>query len=493
MTRAVLLLALLSQDPKAPVPPVGGQKKAEKSLRDTFKDDYASKDPAARRAFAIRLMSDAVDAGTDAVSRYVMLRDARDLAAEALDLSTAFMAIDKQVRFFEINPEESKAAAFAAARKKVAFPADAAALAESCLQTLPEAVKRGDFDGAARLAKEAEGLAKTAKAAALAARAADAIKELPELRKENEGYAKAELTLSVNAGDPEANLLYGRYLCFVKGDWEKGLPCLAKTTVPGLAEAARKEIEKPATPESQVFAGEAWASLGDGEKQPLLRKRYYTRATHWLEAALAGATGLLRSRAERRLDEAAAKSGSSAINLLRMIDPSKDAINGAWKRTPQGLVSSEAPFAHLEIPYAPPAEYDLDMTLTLRRGASLDMGIVGGGKSFVAIINGWAGTASGIWWLNSTSAQNNETTYRGQVFQADKPTRLLFSIRTGGLTLSADGKPIIRWKGSFDRIGTHTNYVPRDRTALFLGTYASEFLFSAITLTPVTGEGRKLR
>src|SRR5690606_27927305 len=52
-------------------------------------------------------------------------------------------------------------------------------------------------------------------------------RERDALRGEYEQVAAARKTLDESPTDPEANLLVGKYSCFVKGDWDTGLPMLA--------------------------------------------------------------------------------------------------------------------------------------------------------------------------------------------------------------------------------------------------------------------------
>ena len=63
--------------------------------------------------------------------------------------------------------------------------------------------------------------------------------------------------------DPEANLIVGRYKCFVKGDWDTGLLMLALGTDPALATLAVKELEGAKSPDEQVKLGDSWWALAD--------------------------------------------------------------------------------------------------------------------------------------------------------------------------------------------------------------------------------------
>ena len=54
---------------------------------------------------------------------------------------------------------------------------------------------------------------------------------------------RADEKLKTNPDDPQANLALGRYRCFAKGDWEAGLPLLAKSGDAALASLAKKALE----------------------------------------------------------------------------------------------------------------------------------------------------------------------------------------------------------------------------------------------------------
>ena len=66
-------------------------------------------------------------------------------------------------------------------------------------------------------------------------------------------------TLKTNPTDPEANLVVGKYHCFVKDEWEKGLPMLLKGN-----DAALKELATAEKGASQRFrrSRRSWATAG---------------------------------------------------------------------------------------------------------------------------------------------------------------------------------------------------------------------------------------
>ena len=186
-TRAETLDVPQPPKPKAAVPAADDLQKAEKEIKDVFKKEYLEKDPAKRRELAEKMIAQGVETPGDPAIRFVLLREAGEIAAPALALATAFAAVDKIAELFaDVKPAEMKAALIASARKNAKTADDALAIAEFDLKLAEFAVGEGDYRTALASAKSAEKTAQTAKNADLAQRAGDLSKEIPGLEREGE-------------------------------------------------------------------------------------------------------------------------------------------------------------------------------------------------------------------------------------------------------------------------------------------------------------------
>ncbi len=127
-------------------------------------------------------------------------------------------------------------------------------------------------------------------------------------------------TLREKPEDPQANLLVGRYLCFVKGAWDQGIPLVALGSDEGLKAIAQRELEGTDGYHEQVEIGDGWWELADAhegqEKEAML-----LRAGSWYrEARKAQLTSvLLKAKLDKRLGEIT-KLGRG-IPLLRVARP----------------------------------------------------------------------------------------------------------------------------------------------------------------------------
>jgi hypothetical protein len=77
----------------------------------------------------------------------------------------------------------------------------------------------------------------------------------------------------------------------------------------------------------------------------------------------------------------------SLIDLLPLIDPAKDKVNGKWELNKAGELTSDAEkVGRIRIPYRPPAEYDLRVAFT-PAGRTFIPILVAGGRQFTAVIS----------------------------------------------------------------------------------------------------------
>jgi hypothetical protein len=110
-------------------------------------------------------------------------------------------------------------------------------------------------------------------------------------------------------------LLAGRFLCLLAGDWQNGLPHLAKGSDAAMRDAALKDLHAGKTPEGREALGEAWSAIADKQTVGLVKQRLQERAAHWYKLALPDMTGLKKARVEKQL--AAIVSGGAVQRKYR--------------------------------------------------------------------------------------------------------------------------------------------------------------------------------
>lgn len=184
------------------------------------------------------------------------------------------------------------------------------------------------------------------------------------------------------------------------------------------------------------------------------------------------------------------------INLLKLLDPAKDSVEGTWRLAEGKLQTPGQPFARIEIPYAPPPEYDLKIVLEkVALTGSFTLGLAREDAQFSVVLDGVieGKTRTGLDLVEGNPFYANETTYTGGLFAEKKKSTLLVSVRAGQITVTVDGKKVIDWKADYERLTLYPGWrVPR-KTSLFVGSWTAIFRFEQVELQPVTGAGRSLR
>jgi len=252
-------------------------------------------------SLAKKLLSEASQSSDDPVSRFALLKVARDVAVQAGDAVTALEAVDAIAEVFDVDRLEMKVAAIVKLGELVRFTTQNKALAGGAADLIDEAIAADDY-------KAAKQLVDVGLAAARGARDGAQVKSIVARKKEVEkaaiAFAEARASLAVleeSPVDAEANLAVGKFYCFVKGDWEKGIPMLALGGDPALRALAVGELEEPRSSEEMVKLGDGWWALGQeagGEFNDSLRLHaafWYRRAEPRL------ASGLAKVKVRKRL------------------------------------------------------------------------------------------------------------------------------------------------------------------------------------------------
>ncbi len=285
---------------KLPEPDAAAQKKAQQEIQGLFKEEYAKKAAADRLALARKLIETAGQTRDDPVSRYVLYREAQDLAMLAGDFELALGTVDEVARSYAVNGPSMKAAILSGAARNARTPEELKGLAGVYLRQGEDALAMDDLDEADRMIQQAAALARKAKDPALTGRAEARAKEIAEMKPRFDKAKKAREALAANPEDAAAHLALGQYLCLSKGDWTSGLLHLARSSDGLYKGAAAKDLANPAEAAPQVEAGDAWYDLGERESgagRLALRKR----ASLWYERAVLNLTGLTKLKVEKRI------------------------------------------------------------------------------------------------------------------------------------------------------------------------------------------------
>ena len=229
------------------------------------------------------------------------------------------------------------------------------------------------------------------------------IEELEQRQNALQDYWAAWNVLEQDPVDPAANLAAGRYLCFVEGQWTRGVPMLALGSDVDLKAVAVKDLRGANSAEDQAAIGDGWWNLAQRGKGAQ-RDAMLVRAGWWYrqaEPALRGGLGGLRVK--QRLDEL------GEFGLSGRLDAGVEAAPAAPSadRGLGALVDASSPSA---------ADASRTQTFSWRRGESptrlipmadglcvlsaISGNFLGGGEGVEVTV-----AADGWWYLNGRARQ----------------------------------------------------------------------------------------
>ncbi len=254
---------------KFPVPDEAARKQAQARLREVYGDEHAqAKSPEEKAALAAKLLSKGEQTTDDPASCFALFAAARDLAAQVGQADVAFRAIDKMGERFAFDALTAKVEAV----RKLAASCTSSKQFVSLATLADELV--GELSAADRFEEAAE-ILQTALAAAKESNNRDLLKQVQAHAKQVDAASRAYepvkevfALLEKKPADAEANLAAGKYLCFVKGDWDKGVSMLALGSDETLGKVARQDLEGASDAEAQAALGESGGSWRTRKRAP---------------------------------------------------------------------------------------------------------------------------------------------------------------------------------------------------------------------------------
>ncbi len=289
-------------DAKLPIPPQAGQQK----LLDTLDEIYELQKKRTDEEMG-KLIREILDSADETrgkpADRFVLLRKAMELAAEAGDAALTLEVIDRIAAGFQIDPMITKGKMLRTIASKANTADRIASLVEASNGYIDQAVAQKRFDYALSIATTVYRATQSVQGKDFRKDALQRQREVQKLQADHKKLAEALRAAEANPADAEANLTVGQLYCFSYGDWQRGLSYLARGSDPTLAALAGSELATPAEWAGQAKLGDGWWDLAakkkDPEKDVLLR-----RAVFWYEKAQsAGAAGLTKVKVEKRLEE----------------------------------------------------------------------------------------------------------------------------------------------------------------------------------------------
>lgn len=464
----VVLLALIGAplhafgDERIMPPDGSALSQAVKAVRDGFGKELSASQPTELQQAAEKLLK-LVDTEADATTRYAMLMEAAGAAIKAEKIELTLAILEKQAALFRVDLRDLRTDAYLLIGRSAKDPAVHQRLVELNLSDVEALITSGDYEIAERQVRATDASLAKAKDASLNKRVVETSGQINTFRREQQAYQIVQTKLLEKPDDPDANLAVGRYLCFFKGDWAKGLPHLAKGRDPMIAAAAKSDIAMPEQAEAQAASGALWWDTAE-KQSGRVKEAMQQRASFWYESALPSLTGLAKTVAEKRIEAVAKMLEASTtarvqndrkpINLLAEANGARDSVTGRWSVENGEVTCPTDSWARFKFPHKLEAdEFDVTIEFTRHKGdEGFGIVVVPNGKHVHFGMGSINNTFISVGEFKADDPQNPKHV-RVPIGPNGKKQQAKFQFRKNSLTTWLNGKMVLHYKTDFSEIG----------------------------------------
>ncbi len=305
---------------RLPVPKQTALDDAYRQVRELFATTLDQKMPEQLVAAAKELIDTADQSKDDPAIHYALLDSAIKVTP---DVQQALRAAARLSDTYKVDPLKTEYRAIQQVSRRAKTASEHEMVAKAYEALMLELAADDRYEIAARIAELAVSAAQRARNRDLVVRIRPKIYEYKKAKVAYEKVEAAFVSLKTNPKDTKANLVAGSFLCFLRNDWNTGLPMLALSDDEVLKPLAIQELKSPEAGADQLKLADGWysaASRSDEEsKLPML-----IRSALWYRRALSSQPplgGLKKVKAEKRLSSLADQIDPQALKANEKAAP----------------------------------------------------------------------------------------------------------------------------------------------------------------------------
>lgn len=260
----------------------------------------------------------------DPAGAYALLDEAIEVFAITGQLDQLLKTVDLQVMMFEVDAITANTDAMELFAKKnsaaMAAKVDSRAFMRRLVPVAFSAIESDQYEGLLEVLPAAVQFEGQSGNRAFLADLNRLRQQTTAARNHYRQLSNALGTLRGDAEDPRANSIVGRYVSFIKGDWQTGLPLLVKGDNARLSEMARLDLATGNSADSMLKTADSWWELAEATSNELFGGACRQRASHWYEMAMAQLPeSLEKMHAKARYEEASGASAGTPLSILESL------------------------------------------------------------------------------------------------------------------------------------------------------------------------------
>ncbi len=285
---------------KHQVPGKEERAKLEKRVRAMFPREFGK--PPSRenvRELLDFLCQEAASSTVNADDRFILLSEALTCAFTVRDFSRGAEIVDHMEEAYEVDPLSLRSYFFGKVAEAATKQEDRKSLAVCAMALADQALALQQWEKAAEAVELARKQIRYLVAKDLQVAVDFRGRRLADLQGQWESIMAARKQRQTTPDDPSACLVEGRYRCFYEGDWEGGLPILAKSGDKQLSELARMDLEAGGR-ERAIEKGTAWYETAKNNNEYAAG---LSRASYYYRLVTENVPAIEQEKIRRRLDE----------------------------------------------------------------------------------------------------------------------------------------------------------------------------------------------
>lgn len=287
-----------------PAPPEAtAVRKAAASIDALYHDQLAKAPDAATKLVIAKNLLQAAGDEPDAATKYALYEKAINLAIEAGDIETATRSIDGMSLSWNVDVPNLMARTMIDVSRHLRSPQAQTEMARRMQTAAADALVDGHYDAAHELISAAVGCARQGNDPGLVEELSGQAAQITRTRSERQRIESSVIRLKTKPADPPANVVVGRFECFVAGNWKAGLAKLAIGSDPQLKLLAEKDLSAASAADWVAVADEWWHFAEEVDEAS--RQQIQRHAADSYREAINDLTGLDKERAQQRIDLAA--------------------------------------------------------------------------------------------------------------------------------------------------------------------------------------------
>ncbi len=178
------------------------------------------------------------------------------------------------------------------------------------------------------------------------------------------------------------------------------------------------------------------------------------------------------------------------FDLMKLIDPEKDTVEGKWAIKGGELYSDDVG-DRIRIPFQPPLEYDYVVEFTRIKGNDGIIAMLSKDKTqFYCVLGAWNNAITGIGFISGQDIPVNPTKTKLSLTNGRK-YRCVIQVRENSVKEFLDGKQIVEYKTDFKDISANPYW--NNTILIGIGSSHSPTVFHSIKLLEVSGKGKVVK